>query len=161
MTTAVQSSGGKDLARFNETIDAIDELLVRLRDDASIPPFDRVTLGDIQSLFHTGMRSMILRILIPVLKRLRNRITSFDVKYFAGSEFTGAVSKAIEERCREIVSLGEMDGKVMGTVRTNVMPILSSIHIAATEHLAGDCELFEYVHERLVTVLDGIAYHKT
>lgn len=146
------------MARISETV---DDLLKHLSEDSSLPQKLRVTASDVYNLYHTSVRSDILNILLPVLHRLRVRITNGDVTYFASVAFIEGVSKAVDQRCREVVAEGKMREQAVGEVGPKIQPILVAIQSIAQNYANGDVASFEFILGKMVGIIHLLKAQKT
>lgn len=137
----------------SQVSEEVDILLKRLSEDVSLPSRLKTATDDVYHLYHTSLRTDILNILLPILHRLRKRISTGDVNYFASKGFITGVTSAVEQRCREVVAEGKMRASAMDSIGPNMMPILEAIQCKAQDYINGDGEMFEFIMERMTEIL--------
>jgi len=136
---------------------ALVESVLKHFSDSHLPANLRPAITDIISMFHTAMQIDILNILLPIVRRLRERIKGGDVKFFASDEFVTKVTAAVKLRCEEVHIKGGMPDKALKQVEPKMKPILLSIQYEAQMYQRGDQAPFESFMElanNLLTLLD-------
>jgi hypothetical protein len=143
-------SGETIIRSLSETVDV---LLKCLCDNPGISPRLRSASRDIYGLYHTGIRTDILNVLLPIIHRLRKRIHDGDANYFSSKAFIDGVSKAVEQRCKEVVANGKMSEAAMSKVGPGLQPLLEAIQATAQNYINGDGATFEFMLERMTEAL--------
>lgn len=137
-------------------MEAVEDILLRLKDEQSISAQDRVVITDVYNLYHTPAKTTILYVLLPIIKRLRTRVKTGDVNFFASPQFIASVSVAVEERCALAATEGKIAPQMADRVGPTITPILTAIQLAAKRYLHEDKELFEFIHDRLEAIIDKL-----
>jgi len=127
----------------------VEEILSHLKNEPSLAAKQRVALENVHNLYHTTVRTDILNILLPVISRLRDRITRGDVHFFASDAFLTKVTAAVDARCADVVKAGKMTEEMKTEVGPALQPILQGIQKMALNYLGGDIAPFEFLVEKL------------
>lgn len=145
---------GGDVEKVSTSIDAFFHYLAY---DVKVDITSKVAVQEVFSIFHTHLRGDVMNILVPVVYRLRGRLRRGDVAFFASEQFLMSVGKAVDERCREVVSAKRMHPKIASEIGPKLEPVLRCIRGKAEDYRNGkDHGEFERIFSLLTSILTAI-----
>ena len=117
----------------------------------------RYPLDAVITLYHSTAQKDILTVLVPTLKRLRNRVEKGDPTYFASDVFLTGVMKAVEGRVQTLIDGGKLNPNVGDQVSDHVSPILKAIQSIARVYDPSRGEImYETLLRDMLTIINHV-----
>jgi len=121
----------------------VGNLLEKIAKDRTLPVDIRGTAEEIADIYHTEYRTLILSVLVPVIMRLRRRVSEGKIGYFVSEEFMTGVTRAVTERCDVLAGEGKINPSSVEEVPSRIIPFLSAIQCKAKQYQRGENYDFE------------------